>query len=209
MSLWQIDAPGGGIGGTEKVWNEKRLHDKEVARELYDSIKDGDLDHALLMIEQALTTALIDALPTTPAGAFLTKSMVLCARKGHHQLIEAFLLQGGNPDLSALNQGYTLLHEAILSGQPEVVELLVRHHARSDLCNTHGFNARDIAEGCIARNLGDITIPMEIYEQCLDAVNRSYHMRVKADVDHACVGMRHWGKETRSALGPARVYRVM
>jgi hypothetical protein len=205
----QVDAPGGGTNSAKNVWREKRGEEIEVARHLLDSVKDGDVEHAQIIIEQGLSTALIDASPDTPGGSLMYKAITLCARKGLFTLIEAYLLQGGNPDLSTLNQGYTLLHEAILNGQPEVCELLVRHHARSDLCNTHGSNARDIAEACVARSMGDVTIPVERYEECLDAVNRSYHMRVKGDVDHACVGVRHWGKETRSAVGPPRLYRVM
>jgi len=139
----------------------------------------------------------------------LTKSMVLCARNGYHEIIEQFIKQGGETDLSSLNQGFTLLHEGILAGQPSVAELLIRHHARTDLCNAQGMNSRDIAEGCVSRTMGDITISLERYEQCLDAVNRSYHMRVKNDVDHASVGVRHWGKETRSAVGAPRIYRIM
>jgi len=205
----QVDAPGGGTNSAANVWTEKRLNEKDTSQHLLDSIKDGDMPHAQLIMEQGLTTALIDAKPTTPGGANLTKALTLCAKQGHVSLIEAYLLQGGNPDLSSLNQGYTLMHEAILAGQYDVCELLVRHHARTDLCNTHGVNARDLGEGCVSRSMGNITIPIENYEKCLDAVNRSYHMRVKVDVDHACVGIRHWGKETRSALGPPRIYRVM
>jgi len=205
----QVDAPGGGTNSAKHVRHEKKLNEKETAQHLLDSIRDNDLEHAKLIAEEGLTTALIDSLPDTAGGATLTKAITLCARKGHCDIVEAFLLQGGNPDLSSLNQGYTLIHEAILHGQPEMCELLVKNQCRTDLCNTHGMNSRDIAEGCVARSLGDITIPLENYERCLDAVNRSYHMRVKVDVDHACVGVRHWGKETRSAVGPPRIYRVM
>jgi len=205
----QVDAPGGGINSAAHVRHQKKLSNEETTRELMDSVKDGDTEHALLILDHGLTTAMIDAHPNTPTGASLTKAMTLCARKGYTQLIEAYLQQGGSVDLSSLNQGYTLLHEAILAGQPEVCELLGRHHARSDLCNTHGCNARDIAEGCVARSMGDITIPLERYEACLDAVNRSHHMQVKVDVEHASVGVRHWGKETRSGVGPPRIYRVM
>lgn len=205
----QVDAPGGGTNSAAHVRNEKKLNELETSKHLLDSIKDGDLEHAKLIIAQGLTVALIDSPPNTPGGANLTKAMTLCARRGYVELLEEFLTQGGNPDLSSLNQGYTLLHEAILHGQPDVCEFLCKNQARSDLCNTHGLNARDIAEGCVARSLGNITIPLERYEMCLDAVNRSEHMRVKVDVDHACVGVRHWGKETRSAVGPPRIYRVM
>jgi hypothetical protein len=205
----QVDAPGGGTNSAKHVRQEKKMHERTIAQELYDSIKDGDLEHAQIIMEQGLTTALIDSAPDTPGGSILTKALTLCAKEGHKQLLEAYLAQGGNPDLSSLNQGYTLLHEAILAGQPEVCEFLLRHYARTDLCNSHGLNARDLAEGCVARSLGNISIPLERYEMCLDAVNRSYHMRVKVDVDNASVGVRHWGKETRSGVGPPRIYRVM
>lgn len=204
-----VDAPGGGTNSMMNVWNEKRGEERDISKHLLDSLKDGDMQHAMMIMEQGLTTALIDALPTTPHGSNLTKAMVFAARNGHYEVIEVFIHQGGNPDLTALNQGYSLLHEAILAGQPDVVEVLCRHHARTDLCNTHGINARDLAEACVARTMVDITLPLERYEDCLDAVNRSHHMRVKADVDHASVGIRHWGKETRSAVGPARIYRDM
>merc|ERR1719310_1864922 len=94
----QVDAPGGGTNSAGHVWREKRGEEQETARHLLDSIKDGDYDHALIIIEQGLSTALIDAQPTTPGGSLLTKAITLCAKKGLHQLIEAYLLQGGNPD---------------------------------------------------------------------------------------------------------------
>jgi len=204
----QIDAPGGGINSLRNVWNEKKLDQRETCQHLLDCVNDGDVMHAAEILDQGLSTAIIDSGNDTPAGSMLTKAMMLCARKGHHELIERFVTAGGEVDRSSLNQGFTLLHEALLFGQPEVVELLIRHHARTDLCNSHGMNARDIAEGCVARTMGNVTIDLDRYEECLDAVNRSFYMRVKNDVDHASVGVRHWGKETRSAVGAPRIYRI-
>jgi len=203
----QVDAPGGGTNPVEHVIREKKHDEREVAQDLYEAITHNEIEQARTIMQTSLTAALIDSAPSTPGGSFLTKAVTMCAKKGHFDLIGIFIHNGGNPDLMTLNQGYTLLHEAVLAGQPAVVELLVRNHARTDLCNTHGLNSRDIAEGCIARRLGNPAIELERYEQCLEAVQQSKHMIVKDQVDHACQGIAHWGKEIRSAVGPTRMYR--
>jgi hypothetical protein len=204
-----VDAPGGGINPVEHVIREKKNDEREVAQDLYEAITHDDVDKARLIMQTSLTAALIDAPTSQPGGSFLTKAMVLAAKKGYFELIGLFLHNGGNPDLQALNQGYTLMHEAILAGQPAVVEVLCQENSRTDLCNTHGMNARDIAEACVAGRMGTKAVELERYQKCLDTINTcSKEMQVKDQVDHACQGIRHWGKEVRSAVGPPRTYRI-
>eukprot|EP00656_Telonema_subtile_P055160 TRINITY_DN845_c0_g1_i1.p1 TRINITY_DN845_c0_g1~~TRINITY_DN845_c0_g1_i1.p1 ORF type:complete len:306 (-),score=72.80 TRINITY_DN845_c0_g1_i1:118-1035(-) len=204
----QVDAPGGGINPVEHIIREKKSDERQVAQDLYECISHGEVDQARVIMDTSLTTALLDAPTSTPGGSFLTKAMVLACKKGNWDLIQLYIANGGNPDLMALNQGYSLLHEAILAGQPAVVEVLCRNDARTDLCNTHGMNARDIAEACVAGRMGSKSLEMERYEKCLELVNNSKYMIVKDQVDDACQGVKHWGKETRSAVGPPRTFRI-
>ena len=51
------------------------------------------------------------------------QAVTLAAKKGYFELIGIYLHNGGDPDLKALNQGYTMMHEAVIAGQPAVVEV--------------------------------------------------------------------------------------
>eukprot|EP00658_Telonema_sp_P-2_P016056 TRINITY_DN16220_c0_g1_i6.p1 TRINITY_DN16220_c0_g1~~TRINITY_DN16220_c0_g1_i6.p1 ORF type:complete len:314 (+),score=94.41 TRINITY_DN16220_c0_g1_i6:120-1061(+) len=162
----QVDAPGGGTNPVEHVIREKKNDEREVAENLYEAISHEKTDEARAIMDMGLSAALIDAPTSQPGGAMLTKAMILAAKKGFFDVIQLYIANGGNPDLHGLNQGYTLMHEAILAGQPAVVEVLCRNMARTDLCNTHGMNSRDIAEACVAGRMGSSrTVELERYEK--------------------------------------------
>ncbi len=81
--------------------------------------RSGDLKSAQLLVEAGSDVNELSAFGTSP--------VMMAVHGGNSELLDYLLESGADPDLNG--SGQTALHDAVLRGNPEAVEVLIKHDA--------------------------------------------------------------------------------
>ena len=81
--------------------------------------RSGDLKSAQLLVEAGSDVNELSAFGTSP--------IMMAVHGGNSELLDYLLENGADPDLNG--SGQTALHDAVLRGNPETVEVLIKHDA--------------------------------------------------------------------------------